>query len=141
MACTASSAVQTQGEVTVSVRVLPRTSLVVQSAPPDLVISALDVRRSYIDVGEPTRLEISNNSPAGYALLIVPTARIFTAITVRGAGGAAELGRDGGAILERGRAGLHIPLSLSFRFRLGPEVAPGRYPWPLHLAVRPLPAS
>ena len=138
LACTASSAVENQSRFVVGVRVLPRTTLEVRSVPSALTISADDVRRAYIDVWQPTRLEITNNSPDGYALLVEPTVRVFKAVLVRGAGPAALLGGDGGAIAERGQTGARLPLSLNFRFELAPHVVPGRYPWPLELAVRPL---
>jgi hypothetical protein len=137
-AATPSGSAETEGEFAVSARVLPRTTLQVRSAPPDLVISAQEVRQAYADVAEPTRVEVSNNSPRGYALLVSPTMPGFTALVVREAGVQVILGGEGGAIPERGQVGLRMPLSLRYRFMLDPRMAPGRYPWPVRLTVRPL---
>lgn len=128
----------TEGVLTVSARVLPRATLQVRSAPPDLVISAADVRRAYVDVSEPTRVDVSNNSPQGYALLVSPNMPGFTAVVVRGAGEPVTLAGNGGVIPERGRMGVRMPLSLRYRFMLDARTEPGRYAWPVQLTVRPL---
>lgn len=122
----------------VSARVLPRTTLEVRSAPLELVISARDIRQAYVDVPEPMRVEVSNNNPQGYELLVSPTMPVFSALLVRGGGVQVTLGGEGGAIPERGRIGLHMPISLRYRFMLEPGVAAGRYAWPVHLTARPL---
>ena len=127
-----------EGTFAVSARVLPRTTLQMRSAPLELVISARDVREAFVDVPQPTRVRISNNNPQGYALLVSPRMPGITALVVREAGVQVTLGAAGGAIPERGRVGVHMPLSLRYRFLLDPRVAPGRYPWPVELSVRPL---
>lgn len=137
-ALTAIGSAETEGEFAVGARVLPRTTLQVRSVPLDLVISSRDVRQAYVDVDEPTRVEVSNNSPQGYVLLVTPHMPGFTAMRVRGAGVQVTLGGEGGAIPEPGRVGVHMPLALRYRFLLGPRIEPGRYPWPVHLSVRPL---
>jgi hypothetical protein len=79
--------------------------------PRDLIISSRDVRQAYVDVDEPTRVELSNNSPQGYALLVTTNIRGFTALRVWGAGVEVTLGGEGGEISERGRVGVHMPLA------------------------------
>lgn len=128
----------TEGVLTVSARVLPRATLQVRSAPPELRISAADVRQAYVDVSEPTRVDVSNNSPQGYALLVSPNMPGFTAVLVRGAGVPVTLAGNGGVIPEPGRVGVRMPLSLRYRFMLDPGIEPGRYAWPVQLTVRPL---
>jgi len=134
----ATGSAKPDAEFAVSARVLPRTTLQVRSAPPDLVISSQDVRQAYVDVNEPTRVQVSNNSLQGYVLLVTPNMPGFTALMVRGAGVEATLGGEGGEISERGRVGVHMPLALRYRFLLGPHIEAGRYPWPVQLSVRPL---
>lgn len=126
-------------ELAVSARVLPRTTLQVRSAPLDLVISSQDVRQGYIDVTEPTRVQVSNNRPQGYVLLVTQNMPGLTALKVQGAGVEVTLGGEGGEISERGRVGAHLSLALRYRFLLGPRIEAGRYPWPVQLTVRPLP--
>lgn len=137
-AASATGSAETEAVLAVSARVLPRATLQLRSAPLDLVVSSRDVRQAYVDAPEPTRLEVSNNSPQGYELLVSPTMPGFTALQVRGGGVQVTLAGDGGTIPERGRVGLHMPLSLHYRFMLDRRVAPGRYAWPVKLTVRPL---
>ena len=134
----ANGSAETGGTFMVSARVLPRTTLEVRSAPLELVVSARDIRQTYVDVPEPMRVEVSNNDPQGYVLLVSPTMPGFTALVVRGGGARVTLGGEGGAIPERGRIGLHMPISLRYRFMLEPGIAPGRYAWPVRLSVQPL---
>jgi hypothetical protein len=125
----------------VSVRVLARATLNVSSQPPDVVISQADVQRGFVDVAEPMHLEISTNDPTGYVLLVLPQSPWFSQVTVRSAGGEVTLGNEGGTVVERGRTAPTTSLELTWRFALAPDMVPGRYPWPLHLAVQPLQAS
>lgn len=133
-----SYALEKQSSFNVGTRVLPVTSLRVRSEPGQVIVSSEDVDRGYVDVTEPTRVEISNTSPQGYVLVVLPRSRMFSSVTVRGAGGDVTLGDDGGSIVERRQTGSTIPLELTFRFSLASGVASGRYPWPLQLAVQPL---
>lgn len=135
----ATGSARADAEFGVSARVLPRTTLRVLSAPLDLVVSARDVRQAYVDVGQPTRVEVFNNNPQGYMLLVTSKMPGVTALIVREAGVQVTLVGEGGAIPERGVVGAHMPISLAYRFVLGPQMEPGRYPWPVQLRVQPLP--
>jgi len=135
--CAVGSAGENRASIGVSAQVLARATLNVSAQPPDIAISREDVRRGYVEVAEPTRVEITSNSPAGYALLILPQSRWFSAVTVRGAGSEVTMGAEGGTIVERG-AGRRSALELTYRFALAEVVVPGRYPWPVHLGVQPL---
>lgn len=136
--CAVGSASENRASFTVGARVLAQASLSVTAEPADISISPEDLRRGYVEVIDPTHLEIRTNSPAGYALLILPQSSWFSAVTVRGAGAEVTIGADGGTIIERGAA-RHSALELTYRFALADLVAaPGRYPWPLHLDVQPL---
>ena len=128
----------TQGHLAVSAQVLPRTMLQVRSAPVDLAISAHDLRRGYVDVRKPTRVEVSNNDPRGYVLFVSANIPGVTALVVRVGGLQVTLRGEGGVIPEPGRVGVHMPLCLRYRFKLDSRIEPGRYPWVVHLGVRPL---
>jgi hypothetical protein len=136
--CTVGSALETNTSFTVSARVLPRTTLNVDSQPSSVVISSEDVRRGYVKIVEPTRIRISNTDPTGYALIVLPQSRWFSSVTVYGAGVEVTMGNDGGTIVESGHTGRAMSLELNYRFALASEIAPGDYPWPVQLMVRPL---
>lgn len=135
--CTVGSAAENRTTFTVGARVLAQVSLSVASEPAGVAVSADDVRQGYVEIREPTRVTVSSNSPSGYTLLVLPQSRWFSAVTVRGAGGDVTMGAEGGTIVERGH-GARMALELTYRFSLDSQLPPGRYPWPLHLAVRPL---
>ena len=126
---------------TVGAMVLPHTAIVALATPTTLEVQTSDVERGYIEVSSTVRLTVSNTSPEGFALDLSPTTTAFSTITVRAAGGEATLDAGGGTIVQRGQRGPAIPVLLTFRFNLALATAPGRYPWPVHFAARPLTAA
>jgi len=119
--------------------VRPVARLDVRTAPPAVDVSASDVARGYVDVNMPMELEIQSNSRAGYVLNVMPRTNLFAQVQVRGLDGLAELGPDGGAVVQRWNPDERSRnLSLTYRFVLQEGVQPGRYPWPVQLDVAPL---
>jgi hypothetical protein len=106
--------------------------------PSELTITGADIARGYVDVAVGSQLRVTSNNPAGYIVDFFSRLPIFTSVRVSAAGGSADLGPDGGAIIERGRQGRDLPLNLSYRFNLAAQVQPGTYAWPLTLNVRPI---
>jgi hypothetical protein len=112
--------------------------LQVQSAPTEILVSDEDVRRGFIDVLQPTDLVVRSNSAHGYALDVTTLTPMLSAMIVRGLKGEQSLSGDGGTIVQRWQAPQTVALSLQFRLVLAPGLASGRYPWPMHIDVRPL---
>ncbi len=110
----------------------------VVAQPSALTVTAADIARGYVEVATAAELRVTSNNPSGYIVDFFSRLPIFTAVTVSSKDGSADLGPDGGAIMERAPAGRDMPLQLSFRFRLSAQIQPGTYPWPLALNVRPL---
>jgi hypothetical protein len=128
--------VHTDFTVTATVRAIAQIDL--QSAPAALEITALDVQRGYIDVPQPTQLLVRSNSPHGYALDVLTVAPILSAMQIQGLESELSLSGDGGSVVQRWQRPQSVNLSLKFRFSLAPGIAPGLYPWPVRMAVRPL---
>ncbi len=101
-------------------------------------ITDADVLRGYVEVPTGSRLRISSNNPAGYFIDFFTRLPIFRSVRVSNSNGSADLGPDGGTIIERGQHGRNLPLDLSYRFMLASNATPGTYAWPLALNVRPL---
>jgi hypothetical protein len=59
-------------------------------------------------------------------------------IVVGGLDAPQVLGAGGGTLVQRWSGPQSRRLVLRFRMMLAPGAAPGRYPWPLRLHVRPL---
>jgi hypothetical protein len=109
-----------------------------QSSPTGLEISGTDLRRGYIDVMQPTQLTVHSNSPNGFALEVMTVAPMLSSMLIEGLNTDLALGAEGGTIVQRWQKPETVNLSLKFRFMLAPGLVAGNYPWPLHLAVRPL---
>jgi hypothetical protein len=125
-------------ELSVSATVRATARIDLQSVPAALEISALDLARGYIDVPQPTQLLVRSNSQSGFALDVLTVAPILSSMSIQGLDSQAALGPDGGSIVQRWQRPQAVNLSLRFRFALAPGIAPGMYPWPVRVSVRPL---
>jgi len=126
-----------RSQIAVTAFVPAQINAQVVTQPAALTVTDADVARGYVDVATAAELRVTSNDPTGYIVDFFSRLPIFTAVTVSSKDGSADLGPDGGAILERAPAGRDMPLHLSFRFLLSAQVQPGTYPWPLALNVRP----
>jgi len=114
--------------------------LELQSAPTGVKIASADLARGYIDVEEPTTLVVRSNSPTGFAIDLSTVTPLFSGIVVHGSDAEATLGPAGGSVEEHWQAAGTMNVVLRFRLFLVPGIAPGRYPWPVRINVRPLTA-
>ncbi len=141
-AASAAHAHEAQARFTVTATVSPVVRIEAESAPRALELSAADIAQGYVDVIEPVRVRVHSNGP-GYALDVVTVAPLISAMIIRGPGGEQRLGGEGGTWVERWTAAA-MPRSgtaetvMHFRLVLAPNLAAGRYPWPLRVLVRPL---
>ena len=124
----------------VSATVLPATQFTRLAAPEALLVTATDAARGYVDVVQPTRLSVRSNT-AGFVLDVHTVVPVLAGIAVYGLRGSVTLAGEGGSIVARDPPAGVSDLDLTFHLVLSPGTPPGRYPWPLHLAVRPLGAG
>jgi hypothetical protein len=142
IAASAADARETQARLAVTATVSPVVRIEAESVPRTLEVSAADIAQGYVDVIEPVRVRVHSNGP-GYALDVVTVAPLISAMVIRGPGGEQRLGGEGGTWVERWAAAA-MPRSdtaetvMHFRLMLAPNLAAGRYPWPLRILVRPL---
>lgn len=130
-------AAESRASFAVTVSVQPTATLREISRPATIDISPADVQRGFAEI-EPVRFEVASNSRDGYALELIPTNRLFTAVSVQGLGDDVTVGADGGTVIQRRRSAQPSPLDLRFKFFLRADLPPGRYPWPLALTARAL---
>jgi len=128
----------TRSQVAVTAFVPAQTVGKVVQQPSEITITDADIARGYVEIPGASQLRVTSNNPAGYVIDFFSRLPIFTSVRVSSAGSGADLGPDGGTIIERGRKGRDMPLDLSYRFNLAAQVQPGTYAWPLALNVRPL---
>ena len=122
--------------VTASVR--PLATLKVLNQPGEVVITYADITRGYVDVAAPSRLQIRNNSPAGYLMVFEYSERAFSEVRVTGLGTDVVF-RSGASWVARPYAGKGPSIvELRYRFLLSKNVEPGTYAWPVKTSVEPL---
>ncbi|HTP45343.1 MAG TPA: hypothetical protein VMQ50_00290 [Casimicrobiaceae bacterium] len=127
-----------QGRMLVTATVPARAVSELQAQQAEITLSPADVARGYVDVAVGSRLKVSANGREGYAVDFFPRLSIFKSVQIRTSSADARIGPDGGTMIVRGRHGRKMPVDLSYRFELREHIAPGTYPWPLALSVRPL---
>lgn len=127
-----------RSQIAVTAFVPAQTVAQVVAQPAQLTITDTDIARGYVDIPAASQLRVTSNNPAGYIVDFFSRLPIFTAVRVSSSAGSADLGPEGGAIIQRGNHGRDLPLNLSYRFTLAAAVQPGTYAWPLAFNVRPL---
>ena len=131
-------AAQQHGQIAVSAFVPAQVVGEVVQQPAEITITDADIARGYVDVAAGSELRVTSNNPAGYVIDFFTRLPIFRSVRVSNASGSADLGPDGGTIIERGQMGRNLPLALTYRFNLAASVQAGTYAWPLALNVRTL---
>jgi hypothetical protein len=131
-------AVQAAATIPVSVTVVASARLQSHYQAKELAITAADVARGHVEISAASRFSVASNSRSGYSLEFHPLGDFFESVNVAGLGNTVRLGADGGTIVQRGPLPPNLTHELSFRFMLRHGTLPGRYPWPLQLAVRAL---
>jgi hypothetical protein len=129
---------EARSNFTVSATVTAFTRIEQRSEPAEVVISAADLRRGYLEVTQPTRLVVRSNTTAGFALDVSTIEPMLKALVVHGLAGDQALGADGGSLVLRSPGAQPVTLSLTFRLMLVPGLRIGTYPWPMRIAVHPL---
>ena len=131
----AADEVQTRLEV--GARVAARAELAA-NLPPQVLVTAHDVGRGYVDVPQASRLDIRTNARA-FTLEIAPLGAPFSAVAISGLEQRVEFGGDGGSIVRRvPDTSRPVTLALRCRLQLDARATPGAYAWPLRFDVRPL---
>lgn len=126
--------------VVVSATVKAYTILKVLYQRPELVITNADIFRGYVEVNAASRIEVKNNNPAGYLLVIDGSnghLRPFNEIQVKGLANDVRISPGGGWIPQPYARGA-VTMELSYKFILSKDVQPGTYAWPLTISGRPL---
>ncbi len=127
-------------KIAVTARIPARVTLRVVRQRRELVVTDLDVAQGYVDVAGATVLEVRNNDPHGYLLLIdlmdgpLP---LFEGAMVRGLGPEVQIGPGSGFVPQPFARGVRS-IELSYRFILHKDARPGTYSWPILLAANPI---
>ena len=102
----------------------------------DLVITANDVARGYVEVPAASRFEIANKGPCLFEFR--PAGDIFRSFRVMLPEGTAQFGAAGGTMLQKSGGTGIARIDIGYRFELASNARPGAYRWPLSLTVLPM---
>jgi hypothetical protein len=122
----------------VSAQVVANAKLHTSYQATQIEISAADVARGWVEAPVALRFSVATNKGAGFVMQFNPIGNIFESVQIAGLGNSAQLGSDGGVIVQRTAQASDLTHELSFSFTLRPGTTPGTYPWPLSLSVRAL---
>ena len=112
----------------INATVLSRAVIDRQRLPQEVLLSAQDIARGYVDVEEPVEIAIRSNVPAGVKLGFTLNSEQLAAVDVR----------EGSLFLPQEGPGLRArSVSLRLRLRLAPEAVPGRIAAPLTVFLVP----
>jgi hypothetical protein len=118
----------------VSATVRAGVRLIAAAAPSAVVVTDADIRRGWVDVPEAWPVVVRCNSRGGYLLDFAPMDGPFEQAAVSGLATPAEIEARGGWIAQP-YSGFETSMNLHFRFRLGPDAAPGTYQWPVEISA------
>ena len=124
-----------QAQFLVQVTVPAHARLVAVEHPTHLTVSEDDLLRGYKDV--PARYRVESNAPRGWLVRLSPRLGITRHVEVSGLSGALVVQGDAVEVY-RPRTSEAEYLDVDYRFVLAPDVEPGTYELPIHVAATPL---
>lgn len=118
----------------VTVTVLPYVAVRMVSHPVHVEVTKEDVARGFLEA-VPLGIQVKSNSRDAYELMFERHGEHFSAASIEGLGSRLQV-VSRSAITWR-PASLHSALDFRVRLQLAPNLAPGRYPWPLQFSLVP----
>lgn len=124
-------------KITVSARVLVRTSLKMLHQVPEITITSADIRKGYIEIKSGSRIEVKSNNPAGYTLTFQGVGWPFREIHIHGFSNEVQISSNNAFIHQPYVRGPNT-IELSYRLVLSDNVKSGTYSWPLSIVSQPI---
>lgn len=121
----------------VSVEVVARTILTVDSQPASIEVTDADVARGYIDVMQAVTFRVRSNASAGYTVQFQPVSYPFREANVSWGNSLVTVGNEGTWLTRPYQSGTTSG-AFSVRLLLAPGTRPGSYAWPVVFAAESL---
>lgn len=121
-------------QLRVTATVLPYVAVRMVSHPGHIEVTKEDVARGFLEA-VPLGIQVKSNSRDAYELMFERHGEHFSAVSIEGLGTRLQV-VSRSAITWRPDS-LHNALDFRVRLQLAPNVAPGRYPWPLQFSIVP----
>ena len=129
-------AAETRAQMTVSATVVEAVTIRTLHQARDLMITAQDVERGYVEVPAASRFQVSGNSRT--VLEFRPRGALVRSFSVTLPEGSARFGAEGGTLLQKARHLSASTVDVAYRFDLAAGTKPGSHPWPLSLTILPM---
>jgi hypothetical protein len=125
------SASSNSAQMSVSVQVIARTILTVDSQPASIDVTSADVSRGYIEVPQAVLFSVRSNAAGGYALQFQPVSFPFSRADIYWGNTSSTVTTDGSWMSHPYQQGMTSG-ALNVRLTLAPGTEPGTYAWPVH---------
>lgn len=122
--------------VQVSAYVIARAVVSYDKPFPEVLVSAADIERGYIDLAEPIVLRVRTNSRNGYLLQVTKSADAFSSVELSFADATMRVTLE--SWIARPYVAGGETVSARARLFLSPAVAVGRYSLPIAITANPL---
>jgi hypothetical protein len=130
-------AASTSAQLSISVEVVARTILTIDSQPANIEITAADVARGYVDVPQAMAFRVRSNAINGYTVQFDPMSYPFSRADINWGNTSATVGADGTWLTRPYQQGTTAG-SLNVRLTLSANASPGSYSWPVRVAANSL---
>ena len=120
----------------VSVTVLARALVTVDSQPASIEVTESDIERGYVDVAEPIVVRVRTNSRRGYLLSLANASDVFSAVEVSFADTSMRTSHE--SWIQRPYVPGGEALSLKTRLFLSRNTPPGTHALPIALSATPI---
>ena len=129
-AATPLSAASNSAPMSISVSVIARTILAIDSQPATIDVTSTDVARGYVDVPQAVLFRIRSNAANGYAIQFEPVSFPFTQADISWGSALTTVTTDGTWMSRPYQQGMTAG-TLNVRLTLAPGTEPGTYAWPV----------
>lgn len=121
-------------QLRVTATVLPYVAVRMVSHPVHVEVTKEDVARGYLEA-VPLGIQVRSNSRDAYELMFERHGEHFSAASIEGLGSRLQVVSRSALTWRPGSP--HSALDFRVRLQLAPNLAPGRYPWPLQFSIVP----
>lgn len=132
----AASAESRSATMQVSVTVVARAIVTVDEQPQEVAVTSDDLRRGYVELASPLRINVRTNARNGYVLRIVNIDPAFASAELTSGDLAVNVRQE--SIIARPVVAGGDALALKVRLVLGAQAREGRYPFPVVVDATPL---
>lgn len=130
VASTSVFAASKSASVGVSVEVVARTIMTVDTQPAAVEVTSNDVARGYVDVPQAVAFHVRSNAANGYTVQFQPVSGPFSRAYVNWGNAQATVGADGAWLSEPYQQGTTSG-TFNVRLALAQGAEPGNYAWPV----------